>query len=929
MLKNFIMSLENINLNKNMRKKTWILVVSLLSTFTLMAQTSVKAVIKVAGSGTPLAGVNITLLQQNISTQTNANGEFTLSYLQAGDDELSVTMEGYFTQIKLISIKSGIVNDLGIIELKADVQEDLKHETTLQLSENELSSDESRSAQNVSGSLASKGDVFNSQANFSFSPMRFRARGYESEYESTYINGVHFNGLERGDFNYSALGGLNDAMRNQDEVNGLSPNSFSFGNLGGATNINTKASGYAAGSKASLAYTNRAYKLRGAYTFATGLMPNGWAFTGSAVIRWADKGIVDGTFYNSAGYFLSAEKMLNKQHSISLVTFGAPTQRAQQAAVTQEIYDLVKSIYYNPYWGYQNGQVRNSRIVKSYDPTAILSHDFKIDDKQRLRTGIAFHYSMYSNSAINFYNAPDPNPNYYGYLPSAATDSTSKSTLTNLWQTDTNKSQMNWNSMYHANLVNNDSLPNSCAKYALERRHNDLIETSLNSTYINQLNKNLKLTTGIEAKISTAKHYKTMDDLMGANQWVDKDQFAERDYKSSTSDIIQNDLNHPNRIIKVGDIFGYNYDINILHAAAFIQNEWIMPDYDLYYAGKLSYTQFSRYGYMKNGRAEALGVISYGQGKIWYSADPSFKAGATYKIDGRNRLSVNALIETRAPGVDNAYISQRIKDTAVPMANEKVLSYDLNYSFSFADFRGRISGFNTYSSDGIELNGYYDDINQTFVNHVLTKVDKFYQGIEAGIAYKLNTNFTLSLAGTIADYHYTNNAQGVLSFENGAKPDQWDEVLLKNIKLSTGPQTAGSIKIDYFHPKMWFADITLNYFDQNYLDVSPLRLTKSNYALYTNDAIVNALGKQEKLKGGFLLDASIGKMIYFKNRKSLNFNLSASNILNNQKMITGGYSQSRIPLNGTVVDMNNLNKFPSKYYYAWGFNVFFNVGYKF
>ena len=912
-----------------MRKLSLMLFVSLLSSFTLMAQTTAKGVIKAAGTGNPLSGVTITLLQQNISTQTNAKGEFVLSYLQAGDEELSVSIEGYFTQIKLVNLKANTVNDFGIIELKADVQEEVKQEAVMQLSENELSSDESRTAQNVSGSLSSRGDIYNNQVDFAFSPMRFRNRGYDNDYESTYINGVHFNGLERGDFNYSGLGGLNDAMRNQDEVTGLTANSFCFGNLGGATNINTKAGSYASGSKGSVAYSNRAYKVRGAYTYATGLQSNGWAFAGSAVVRWADKGIVDGTFYNSAGYFLSAEKVINKQHSISLVTFGAPTQRAQQAAVTQETYDIMKSIYYNPYWGYQDGQVRNSRIVKSFDPTVILSHDFKINETSRLRSGMAFHYSMYSNSALNFYNAPDPSPNYYGNLPSSPTDSTSKSMLTHQWQTDPNTSQLNWTRMYRANLTNNDSLPTACAKYALERRHNDLIETTLNSTYVNQINKRLRLTAGIEGKISKAKHYKTMDDLMGANQWVDKDQFAERDYKSSTSPIIQNDLNNPNRVIQVGDIFGYNYDINILHAAAFIQNEWVLPQLDLYYAGQLTYTQFSRYGYMRNGRAEAQGVISYGQGKVWYSADPSLKAGATYKIDGRNRLSLNVIAETRAPQIDNAYISQRIKDTAVPMESEKVLSYDLNYTFTLPSIRGRISAFQTHSLDGVELNGYYDDINQTFVNHVLTKVNKIYQGVEIGLAYKLNSSFTLSFAGTIADYHYTKDAVGVLSFENGAKPDQWDTVRINNVKLSTGPQMAGSLKLSYFHPKMWFADLTVNYFDNNYLDISPLRFTKSNMALYTNSQIMSALGTQEKLKGGYMVDASVGKMIYLKNRNSLNFNLSVSNILNNTHMITGGYSQSRIPLNGTVIDMNTLNKFPNKYYYAWGANLFFNVSYKF
>jgi len=911
-----------------MRKLSLILMVSLLTTFSLMAQTTAKGVIKVAGSGSPLSGVTITFLKQNISTQTNAKGEFTLSYLKVGADEVSISKQGYFTIIRLVDLKDNSLTDLGIIELKVDAQDEIKQEVVLQMSEIELNSDESSSSQNVSTALSSKGDVYNSQASFSFSPMRFRVRGYDNQYESTYINGVYFNGLERESFNFSSLGGLNDAFRNQEEVSGLAANSFSYGNLGGATNINTKASSYATGSKASFAYTNRAYKLRGQYTYATGLMANGWAFAGSAVVRWADKGIVDGTFYNSAGCFFSAEKVINKQHSISVVTFGAPTQRAQQAAVTQETFDLTGSIYYNPYWGYQDGKIRNSRVARSFDPTVILSHDFKIDENQRLRTGLAYHYSIYSNTALSFYNAPDPRPDYYRNLPSYQDDNSMKALYTDLWKTNTSVSQIDWASLYTANYRNNEVNPTGNAKYAVERRHSNLSEATLNSTYVNQLSTELKLTAGVEGKLSKAMHYKTMDDLLGANQWIDIDQFAERDY-SGNNNVKQNNLNNPNAKIGVGDIFGYNYDIDILRAAAFVQNEWVLPQLDLFYAAKVTHVEFFRFGYMKNGRAEKEGAISEGKGKTWYTTDPSIKAGATYKIDGRNRLSVNVLAETKSPNVNNSYISQRIKDTSVPMESEKILSYDLNYTFTMPIVRGRISGFRTHSMDGIELNSYYDDINNTFVNHVLTKVNKLYQGVEAGLSIKLNSSFSVSLAGTIADYHYTDNAQGVLSFENGTKDDQWDEVMIKDKKLSTGPQTAGSIQLNYFHPKMWFVDLTLNYFDRNYLDLAPLRFTKSNMATYTSPEIMKALGTQERLKGGYMLDASVGKVIYLKNKRSLNFNMSANNILNNTKMITGGYSQARLPLNGTAIDLTSLNKFPAKYYYAWGFNMFLNIGYKF
>lgn len=152
--------------------------------------------------------------------------------------------------------------------------------------------------------------------------MRFNVRGYEQRESSTYINGLNFNDLERGRFNYSSLGGLNNAMRNKDAVNGLEMPGYAYGSLGGTTNINTRATNYAAGTNVNAAYTNRAYKLRGQAIYSTGIMDNGWAFTGSVVYRWADEGRTEGTFYNSFGYFLAAEKVLG-DHRFALTTFGA------------------------------------------------------------------------------------------------------------------------------------------------------------------------------------------------------------------------------------------------------------------------------------------------------------------------------------------------------------------------------------------------------------------------------------------------------------------------------------------------------------------------------------------------------------------------------------------------------------------------------
>jgi len=911
-------------------KRIFILVLSIFGLLGMAhSQIIVRGKVVASDSQQPLPGVNVTLLQQDISTFTDQSGEYSLSVESPGLLEIRFTKSGFFTQIREFSVVAGKVNEMPDIALRVDINTEVKQEIVLQLSEMSLNTDDDGRDQSMSTTLSNR-DVYISQASFSFSPMRFRMRGYDSNYETTYINGVHFNSLERGGFNYSALGGLNDAMRNRENIYGLQASGFSFGNLGGVSNINTRASAYAAGVRSSIAFTNRSYRYRAQATYATGLMPNGWAFAASGVVRWANEGIVEGTFYNSGGYFLSAEKVFNPRHSISLVTFGAPTQRAQGSGTTQEVYDLAGSIYYNSYWGYQDGKKRNSRVVKSFDPTVILSHDFKIDEQKRLRTGLAYHYSMYSNSALGFYNAPDPRPDYYRDLPSFQSQDELRQTLATAWKNPANSNvrQIDWAELYRENALNNLSNPTGNAKYAVERRHNNLAELALNSTFTNEVTKKFRLTAGVEFKQSKGMHYKTMDDLLGANQWIDIDQFAERDFPANP-DIIQNDVRNPNRVIGVGDVFGYNYDINLTHANVFLQNEWNFDKLEVHYAAKMTYTEFFRYGHMENGRAVAVGAQSFGKGKTWWSVDPSVKGGVIYKFDGRHRITANAMYETRAPLSTNSYVSQRIKDTSIPMRPEEITSFDAGYSFTFPGIRGRVTGFHTEIVNSVDMLGYYDDDYRTFINHTLTKANKRMMGIEAGLSVVLNSSFTVSMAGTYSDYTYTNDAEGIKSPENGSFADVYETVKTTGLHLASGPQIAANITLDYFHPKMWFADITLNYFDKNYLDFAPNRFTESNMMKYTTPDMVAALGTQEKLKGGFLLDASIGKLIYLPQRRSLNFNLSMSNMLNNQNMITGGFQQARLPLVDGAIDATSLNRFPNKYYYAWGFNMFLNIGYRF
>ncbi len=680
-----------------MRNKLLTLMFALLIGLTTFAQTSLKGRVIADNTNQPIIGAKVTLANQNISTTTNAEGEFTLLYLEASDEEVLVEADGFVTALELITLQADKENVLDDIKMGPDIVSLAQDEILLNLTEEEMADDEGRSQSQASSSSAST-DVFNSTISFAWSTARYRNRGYQSSQENYYIEGLNFNSQERGQFNYSAMGGLNDASRYKEVLNPLEATNFTFGGIGTSTNYMMGATRYAAGWKVGAAGTNRNYKARLNATYASGVLSNGWSVIAQLAYRFSpyidNKGIIgEGIKYYSLGYFLSVEKLWDNA-ALKILTFGAPTERGQNAAVTQEVYDLTGSINYNPYWGYQNGRVRNSRIVKSYDPTVVAAFDYKIDENQRFHLAAGYHYSLYSNSAINFYNAPDPRPDYYRNLPSfmwdgqianpnanakhtedqlydengnhypwglfigedlngrslgsgfigddgnligPSVDKDAYNSLVNLWKSRDNKTtQIDWESIYAANFANNandrarDTV--TSARYILERRHNDIQEASGAFTYFNTQFDHLKMTLGVEGKFSQGIHYKSIDDLLGGNQWIDVDAFAERDIKelATNGGFTQADIANVRRNEIASDYndtirnsakrFGYDYRINMGNAKVWFQNEWNFNEVDFYYALQLQYSSMQRFTNMVNGRAWYLTKIAEerrGNGDAW------------------------------------------------------------------------------------------------------------------------------------------------------------------------------------------------------------------------------------------------------------------------------------------------------------------------
>ncbi len=796
--------------------------------------------------------------------------------------------------------------------------------------------------------LNSNSNVYASEVGFLFSPVRFRYRGFNQRYNDIYINGAPVNDLETGQFRYSNVGGINNMTRKYDAALPFEDNNFSMSAMGGSNNYDFRASHVAAGNKLSLSGANRNYTARAMYTYGSGLNQKGWAVAASIGYRWASRGYVEGTFYNSLSYYFGIEKVLNRSHSLSLSTWGNPTERASQGAATDESYFIANNYQYNPYWGYQNGKRRNSRVINDFAPSALLTWDWNISDDMRLTTSLMGKYSMYKSTKLNYNNADNPQPDYWKNLPSSYFDVWDETDYRNrteqglsdfysawdyLSQCRANR-QINWDRLYLANK--NAALQGSDAMYFVQAKHNDNIFGTLSSTLHTQLTNKSLINVGVMLGANKGMHYQTMDDMLGATSYHNINSYALGNY-ASNSDAVQYDLNtmgadRAGKLIKEGDRFGYDY--NLLARRGVLWGNYAENFGLLHYsiAARLNYDDMQREGRMRNGM---FPDGSYGKSETAHFLSGGFKFNSNINVAPGSTLMLGIGYEMRAPLITAAFVSPEMNNSFVDnLHNERVFSSEISYQFQNSWLHANINAYYSFLNKVTEWqNFYFDDIN-SFSYVSMTDIQKGYYGIEAGLAFKISSAFNIKAIGTISDAKYLNNAK--VRYMHSTKAIYTDDVVMnKGMREASTPLTAASIILDY-HVNGWFLDLKGNYYDRIYLSYSPsyrYQGTLTTMGNVNNDGSY-IVPDQAEGKGGFMLDGSIGKTLRLKHGRQLSINLMLTNILNKENICTGGYEQSRSDY--TVKDdgtMNNVRAYKfslnPKKYYAFGFNGMLNLTLRF
>lgn len=923
----------NLN-NLNSVKKKLLFLLTILLPFAAMSQTgTIRGVVK-DDAGLVVPSIKVKVQGTEMQTLTDSSGFFEIKNVPFGNIILNVSDDKTINESENVVLNQPevVVNVLAKINVLDNQNASSNEIPTISLEDDET---KETSSSTVSSVLSASRDVFNSAATFTFSPSRFRIRGYDSDNFPTLMNGAVITDISNGRTENSAWSGLNDVVRTRENTLGLSPANYSFGGVGGVSSIDSRASQQRKQFQVSYASSNRTYDNRVVITYGSGVNTKGWSYSLSGSRRWADESYTPGTFYDATSFFGSIEKQINKNHSIALSVFASKVKSGRSSYDLAETINLAGTHYYNSYWGYQNGKKRNSAVGDNFQPIAILTHFWKISEKSSLETALSFQTGKNKLSGIDWYKAEDPRPDYYRYLPSfdpssntAGADHSSfikdSIELANYLTENKSALQLNWDKMYEANEIHDT------AKYVISNRVFNANRYGFNTIYNNDLNDNITLSGGLSFQLHNIEYYKEVGDLLGGNFFVNLNQFSDTSTLSDPN-VIQNNLNNPNQKIIKGDKYGYDYTAHLYTGSFWAQSAFKYDKVDFFLAAQITKSGFYRTGKMKNG---VFANDSYGDSPKYNYTDPSFKGGITYKLNGRNYLYANGAYIKRAPLFENTFISPRTRALVISDSkSEKITSVEGGYIYRAPRLRGRVTGFYTQFKDIADVRNFYHDDLKTFVNYTLSGIGKRYTGIEVAFDASLGHGFSVSGVASVGEYIYTDRPVTTTTQDNkDTLLSSGDKVYFKNLRIAGGPQSAYTLGLNYRSKHYWYANLSFNYFDHIYVDANPIRRTLPalEYVDEGTNKWQNILG-QEKLDGQFTMDISGGwswkldeKYRIIKKNTFILFNVGISNLLNNKDLVSSGFEQLRFDF-----VKHNINAFPSKYSYAYGRSYFASITFRF
>ncbi len=757
--------------------KNWLVVVLLISTSVIFAQTELTGKI-VDETDQPLPGASVVLSGTSTGVSSDFDGNFTFETTVSSGSVL-VSFVGYET--KTLTFNGS--TDFGTIALNPSAEAldeiiiiqtsfAIDRKTPVAVStiradviENKLGTQEFPEI------LKSTPGVYATKSGGGFGDGRMNLRGFTPRNVAVMINGVPVNDMENGWVYWSNWAGLADVTSAMQVQRGLGASKVAVPSVGGTVNIISKTTDVEKGGNIMGAVGNDGYQKYGV-TISTGLLDNGFAATISAA-KTKGNGYVDGTEFEGYNYFVNISKQFNDNHKLSFTSFGAPQRHGQRQnrSTIEFLRNAQSGIKFNPDWGIRDGEVLHIQDNFYHKSQSSLNHLWTISDKTNLSTALYASYGSGGGGGnsgdLSLFNVRLGGPDQ----------------------------PVDVDHVVDANIANgaNGAL---AWLYASRNDHNWF---GALSTFKTELSDKLDLIVGLDLRDYTGIHFRTISDLLGA-QYV----FMEDD-----------NVNDLNAVVRAGDKWSYANDGQVGWQGLFSQLEYNTDKISTFLSLSASNTSMRRvdyFNYLDSDELQTTDKYNF----FGYSV----KGGLNYRIDDKHNIFVNTGYFEKAANFDAVFLNfdnEHINENA---ENEKIFSAELGYGFRGDTFIANVNVYRTQWNDRTFSDNFTIDDVDYFVN--LLGVNALHQGVEIDFAYRPSDKFTLTGMLSLGDWTWDSDVLDAQVYDDANNPiGDPINLYIAGLKVSDASQTTAALGFEYELMDKTIFTVDYNYFGDYWADFEP------------------------------------------------------------------------------------------------------------
>ena len=766
--------------------------------------------------------------------------------------------------------------------------------------------------------LQSIKDPLQTAAMFDWASFRFRWRGAlrQPEYR---VNGALITIPFTQQYPWYVFNGLGAQVRTTHFGAGIDPVDFSLGNTSGARQLSARAADFTSKCSFNVGYASRQSVLKFGFQFFRH-QPNRGLSWGTAIqVSNQQPSIQHPRLQQSFSFLLMAEKKYADQRSIYFMVCFTPQIQSKSAAITQEVLALSGNSRYNPNWGWQGNQIRIAATRSYLYPTMIVTHESTPNPNTISRWSLALMSGFQADRGIDSYQASDPRPDYYRYLPSYVSDSMLKIRLYNTfqqqptllqisWQRFYAINQQNWENVFTGNQMEGKWVSGLRSRYVLEERRAYHRMASLNYYYQTRINGNLDFSAGASWQISASRFRKRLIDLLGGDFYLNVNGFVDNNFLQNPL-ANQNNLDAYNGVVLQGDYFGYDYGFKQNHTEYWFQLQHAGLRWDWFAGARRTNDQYNRVGYVTNG---LFPINSFGASPFLERVSYYAKGGLNYKLHGNHFFNVQFGYQTFAPLPNQVFLHPQYNEAIdTKIENEHTQIAEISWVYRNPTLSNKVSFFYGNAFNISAIQSFYGDVADTWVNHVVSGMANEQLGIEWSGSWSMGGGWDMEWAACSYRIIYSGSPSGKLYAENTEKLLSTEEILSRGYRVGGSPQQAAKISIQYRSDAGWMGSVSFNHVSNQWVNLQYFRRTPSMQ--FANPVTSQA---HEKLPDQFFIHAMLGYQTTIRlgtgASRQIRFFLSARNLLM-PFFISGGYEQARWALHPTGNPI-----FANKYFFTNG-----------